>query len=240
MNEFTTGPLTLQEMIKIASLMENPPEAEGVRRALRFYDVPEGLKHGPWKWGTNEGLRKTLYHYVLPQAEQELQWMCEYIKGCTSLLEIGSNFGGALERMAGVMPKGSLIVSVDAAMDETPKFLNPVDSLKDVCRRLSIMGANVELFIGDSHSKSVIDAVSHYAPFDFCFIDGDHSYKGIKADWENYGPMARMVGFHDIHGALEEPRRFWQDLKATGEYRTAETMSDDVTRAFGIGIVFRE
>ena len=240
MNEFTTGPLTLQEMIKIASLMENPPEAVGVRRALRFYEVPEMMKNGPWKWGNNEELRKVMYHYVLPQSEDELQWMCEYIKNCTSLLEIGSSFGGALERMVGVMPKGSLVVSVDQAVDDTPKFLNPTASLKDACRRLSIMGANVELFIGDSHAKSVVDAVSQYAPFDFCFIDGDHSYEGMKADWENYGPMARMVGFHDIHGALADCRRFWQDLKGTGEYKTAEIMSSDPLRTFGIGVVFRE
>ena len=43
MNEFNEGPMTLDEFIKIMSLFENPPEAAMVRKALRFYEVPESL-----------------------------------------------------------------------------------------------------------------------------------------------------------------------------------------------------
>ena len=30
------------------------------------------------------------------------------------------------------------------------------------------------------------------------FIDGDHSYRGVKQDWEMYGHLGKQVIFHDI------------------------------------------
>ena len=237
MSEFTGGPLTLAEMLKIVSLLENPPEAAMVRKALRFYEVPERLHDAGFKWGQIEDIRKVMMHYLNPQNPDELDWMLDYVKGATSLLEVGSSFGGTLAKMASVMKKGAKIVSVDAAMDETPLFLNPAASLKETCRQIAALGASVELLIGDSHSSQVVDRVSHYAPFDFVFIDGDHTYDGVKADWENYGPMGTIVGFHDI-GCVPEVNRFWEELKAKGNYRIEEQMAKE--KGFGIGVVFRE
>lgn len=239
--EFTEGPLTLDEMIKIVSLLENPSEAAHVRRSMRFYDVPERLRAGPYKWGTTEDLRKALWHYALPQHPAELEWMLERVKGATSLLEVGSSFGGTLKRLASVMPKGSLIVSVDLPCDETPKFLNPGPTLQETCRQIGILGGRVELFVGDSHAPEVVQAVSDLAPFDFVFIDGDHTYEGVKQDWENYGPLGHIVAFHDIGAALPQVHRFWNELKASGEYRTEECVSQPgPDGSFGIGIVYRD
>lgn len=236
MNEFNDGPLTLDEQIKIVSLMENPPEAAMVRKALRFYEPPGGMAY---KWGDNTHLIEVLRHYASPQNEQELGQMLALIEGKTALLEIGSSFGGTLKRMASVMKKGARIVSVDMPVDATPKFLNPLHSLKTVCKQLSWLGANVELFVGDSHSQPVIDAVSNFAPYDFVFIDGDHSYEGMMADWKNYGPMGKVVGFHDVGGALPDCQRAWEEIKASG-YRTEEFINRESKYMFGIGIVYRE
>lgn len=236
--EFNEGPLTLDEMIKIISLLENPPEAAMVRKALRFYEKPDSMS--TCNWGGKTNIMEQMTHYALPQNRDELNFMLGVIKtiGARSLLEVGSNFGGNLKQMASVMPKGSLIVSVDLPCDDTPKYLNPLATLKAACRELSLLGAKVELFIGNSHSAHVVEAVRKFAPFDFAFIDGDHSYEGVKADWENYGPMAKVVGFHDIGGAVEGCRRFWQELKETGKYRTEEITGRG--SCFGIGVVYKK
>ena len=186
-------------------------------------------------------------HFANPQNKEELEFLLKHVEGKTSILEIGSSFGGTLKRMASVMPRGSRIVSVDMDCDSTPKFLNPLDSLKDTCKKISWKGGNVELFIGDSHDPKIIEAVSNYGPFDFIFIDGDHSYEGVKADWENYGHMGKVVGFHDVGADVEAGEiygvegciRFWHELKAEGKYKYAECLGAEKPK-FGIGIIYRE
>lgn len=57
-------------------------------------------------------------------------------------------------------------------------------------------------FIGDSQSKEIIEKVRNTGViFDFMFIDGDHSYNGVKNDTINYTPFLRKNGyvlFHDF------------------------------------------
>lgn len=238
MSDFSEGDLTLEETMKIISLLENPPEAKHVRKALGLYKVPDGLE---FKWGTNAELMTVLRHFDNPQVPWELDKMLKIVAGKRSVLEIGSNFGGTLKRMASVMPKGSRIVSVDLPCDSTPKFLRPLSSLKDTCKKIGMMGGNVELLIGDSHDPEMVAAVGKYAPYDFGFIDGDHTYEGAKADWQNYGPMCKIVGFHDVAGSILGCATLWRELKASEEYHyRCEEFISGGTPTMGIGIIYRE
>lgn len=58
---------------------------------------------------------------------------------------------------------------------------------------------NVQLI--EEYSQNVVDRVPE---MDFLFIDGDHSYEGVKRDCENYLPKlksGRNVSFHDYNGS---------------------------------------
>ena len=238
MSHFNDGELTLEEIMKIVSLMENPPQAKMVRKALALYEIPDGLE---FKWGSNKELMIVLRHFDNPQVPWELDQMLKIVAGKRSVLEIGSNFGGTLKRMAAVMPKGSRLVSVDLPCDATPPFLHPLASLKDTCRKIALMGGNVELLIGDSHDADTIEAARKYAPYDFGFIDGDHTYEGAKADWENYGPMCKIVGFHDIAGDALGCATLWRELKASEQYQyRCEEFISQGPPTMGIGIIYRE
>ena len=61
----------------------------------------------------------------------------------------------------------------------------------------------------DSHDRATLERVRTFfadRPVDVLFIDGDHTYAGIRSDYEMYGPLVRdggIVAFHDIVPGLE-------------------------------------
>ena len=39
--------------------------------------------------------------------------------------------------------------------------------------------------------------------FDFVFIDGDHSYEGLKGDWEGWAPLVKSGGIIALHDSVD-------------------------------------
>jgi len=83
--------------------------------------------------------------------------------------------------------------------------------------------SNYRFVFGDSHLNSTWSLIQALVPqVDFLFIDGDHSYKGVKKDFEMYSPLVNaggLIAFHDIvdtelirkagHGV----HIFWRELQ---------------------------
>lgn len=76
--------------------------------------------------------------------------------------------------------------------------------------------------------------------FGYIHIDGDHSYKGVKSDFEMFWPMLEKGGFLAIHdigspdkdGNVYGTRDFWKEIKESGEYKTIEVNENP-----GVGII---
>lgn len=47
---------------------------------------------------------------------------------------------------------------------------------------------------GNSRDKTVIDIARDIGTIDLLFIDGDHTYGGVKSDFENYAPLVSSGG----------------------------------------------
>lgn len=183
----------------------------------------------------------------LMQDEAEIVALADVIRseGVTSFLEIGSKFGGSLRRIADVMPVGSRVVSVDLPRG-TRLWRDSEPALRSVMREFKSFGYDTHLIWGRSDDHTVIERVRALGPFDACFIDADHSLKAVTADWETYGPMCRIVAFHDIAWKRQQEwigtriyvPELWDELKT--KYRHQEIKLDPSGEDNGIGVLWRE
>jgi predicted O-methyltransferase YrrM len=132
-----------------------------------------------------------------PHHPEELEQLLTWCEGAKSILEIGSRYGLTLFDMAH-RSKAKRVVSVDlpGAGDWGNKDSELM--LQKVIRQLQEEGTDAHLFLGDSKDPVIIKSVERLGPFDFIFIDGDHTLDGVTADWENYARMGKIIVFHDI------------------------------------------
>lgn len=171
-----------------------------------------------------------------------------------SYLEIGARHGDTFHRICMEVPSIKLAYAVDLpggawGQDDTAPYLER--AVEDIRAQ---GGTIVRAIFGNSQSaETYCNAMACFAHdtdladfnFDVILIDGDHRYKGVKRDFELWGPHARkLVAFHDIdgHGVIQrrqklevEVPRLWAQLKPF--YKHFEFIDPDRTRPMGIGVL---
>jgi hypothetical protein len=182
------------------------------------------------------------------QDEVEFPWLLHRIKHARSLLEIGSCYGCALLAFAVVMGQGAKLRSIDLGENDNPAAPCKGDVLNARIDRLCYRGYDADVLFADSNSMEAISWAHRQGPYDVVFIDGDHSYEGVANDWHHYGPLGKLVAFHDIANPCEPgPGTFWRDLTARGGMLYEEKISTaDASKrraakfVMGIGVVHNE
>jgi cephalosporin hydroxylase len=169
--------------------------------------------------------------------QNKLEWD-EFIRRINKLkpesyLEIGAKFGIPLRYLIDRVPTLKRVGAVDWPDHGYSGRRGSAGRLKDILKNT----VPHTIWLGDSKDKDIIKSVSEQE-WDVIFIDADHSYEGVKADYENYAPLAKMlVGFHDIAHDIghynDGPRRLWDELKGS------EKISHD-GNSRGIGIIRKE
>jgi len=162
----------------------------------------------------------------------------------TAVMEIGTSKGGTLLLWAALASSDATIVSMDLPGGPLgggyPKWKIPF--YKSFARdRQSIW-----LIRGDSHDPMTLREVKTILgtrELDFLFVDGDHTYWGVKRDYEMYSPLVRkggIIAFHDIVPDQYESRcqvsRFWNEVKSN--HARGEIVEDWKQRWAGIGLLF--
>lgn len=153
---------------------------------------------------------------------------------CRSYLEIGSAYGESLLRVAHALKTPSWFVAVDQPTKHT------LTALKEGADTIRRYGHDVRLLLGDSTNQDIVETVDTMGPFDACFIDANHTLAYVRADWRNYGPMCRIVAFHDIGWNSDKARidvpAFWNTIKDAYVHREIR----HYYKKNGIGIIWRE
>lgn len=160
------------------------------------------------------------------------------------ICEIGSALGGTLFLLAASARPDALIVSIDLQM--------PIARSKTY-EHFPRGSQRLHQIRGNSQSPAVTRRLLYLLGgqrLDFLFIDGDHSYEGVKHDFEVFSPLVRvggLIAFHDIvpdyhtrygtdtgNYAGGVPQ-FWATLKEN--YRHWEFIEDPEQDGFGIGLL---
>ncbi len=143
------------------------------------------------------------------------------------ILEIGIYDGGTLWDW---IELGDHVVAVDEQMRDAPTWLDHARSTD----------TQLHLIHGDSHDAQVIARVNDFGPFDFVFIDADHSYAGVSADWDAYRPMLATGGIVALHDIVERPSygvsRLWAEIKQSAP--TIEIIDGSRANYCGIGVIW--
>jgi predicted O-methyltransferase YrrM len=160
-------------------------------------------------------------------------------------LEIGTAYGGTLFFLCTLSPPDARIISVD--LREGPFGGGYPRRKIPLFRRFPTQRQRLHLIQADSHApetKARVRRILQGDPLDYLFIDGDHTYAGVKSDFEMYAPLVRpkgMIAFHDIVEAKMFPEceveKFWTELKPCYEYREFIERSDQGWA--GIGVIFK-
>lgn len=100
-------------------------------------------------------------------------------------------------------------------------------------------------YIHESSSSSSFKNFCITNPIEFVFIDGDHSYHGVKNDFEIFANLkeTKYLVFHDISSdACPGVKRLWSEIKNDSRFNTLEFCDqyDSVNGQYlGIGIAIR-
>jgi predicted O-methyltransferase YrrM len=184
-------------------------------------------------------MRSEKYERAALQDKIEIYELCRLIKesAAHSYLEIGSKHGGSLWRVANSMPTGSRIVSIDSPGADG-SFKESMPNLELCISHLRQIGYKAHLIIGDSTDSETIQKAKAFAPFDVLMIDANHTKEFVESDWRNYGPMAKIIAFHDIRNPRAQVREVFESVCQSRKTRIIFNDHRPNDELMGIGVVW--
>jgi predicted O-methyltransferase YrrM len=179
------------------------------------------------------------------QREEEIVSLLQRVRDLrpSTVCEIGAAGGGTAFLFGRVARSDATIVSVD---------LNLTIGLKRAMSIWSQVGQRAVGVTGDSHDRKTFEIVHNLLgdSLDFLFIDGDHTYAGVRQDFYTFSKLVRkggLIALHDIvpdygsrHGRPTKAWSggvpdLWQELKQ--KYGGEEFVDSYDQNGYGIGTI---
>ena len=132
------------------------------------------------------------------------------------VVEIGSYLGAsAVILAAGVGQRRGRVFCVDTWNNEGMAE-GVRDTFAEFSRNIARHARTVLPVRGRSTAPPVVERIARTGGIDLLFIDGDHSYEGVLADWTTYRPMlttGATIVLHDIGWAEGVQRVVEEDIR---------------------------
>jgi cephalosporin hydroxylase len=208
-------------------------------------------------------------NWPIAQKKYELLALQEFLKEekIARVLEVGTWTGGTALLWAKMVSRydDGVVYCLDLGFSYGVHYANEpgteiMREYSDQVYRHTRYNKYIKELAGDTHDPAFIEQVKNVVggPVDFIFIDGDHSYEGVKADFLNYAPLIKVGGaiaFHDIIDSEHHRHygcfvaQFWEELKSGPGVKFWEFIDNNEylgnsrnvmpSRSMGIGVVRR-
>lgn len=153
------------------------------------------------------------------------------------VVELGSHAGGSFWGFCEASSGDAILISIDRNHGGSP------DKIKKFHK-------NALTITGDTQDKNNLMQVKNIIEdkeIDFLFIDANHTYNGVKKDFEVWSPLVKdggIIALHDIvyhlHNRDCEVEKFWNELKTHSKYgswKSEEYHFEDNQTNRGIGVL---
>jgi len=180
------------------------------------------------------------------QVKYEITKLLEIVKDLKPkiILEIGTAAGGTLYLFTNIADPEATIISVDLLGGSFgggyPEWKIPL------YQSFAKGKQKIKLLRADSHNPKTLELVKtviDHRMIDFLFIDGDHTYEGVKRDFNMYSSLVKEGGIIALHDIVEhspetgcQVNMFWNEIKYDYEY--LEFIEDINQKWAGIGVIY--
>jgi predicted O-methyltransferase YrrM len=152
----------------------------------------QALFHFPkWRFGI-----AAADHWMMPE---ECACLLGHAAGKKRLAEIGVWEGGTTRRLREVMARGATLV----AIDPYPPGRSGLNYQKIIAAsEVATVRNGTVVWLRQTGAEAARTSCVLAAPFDFVFVDGNHTYEGLRQDWEDWSPLIEPGGIIALHDSL--------------------------------------
>jgi len=185
------------------------------------------------------------------QNKSEITNLAKFVQSINpkNILEIGTQFGGTFYLWCKLASNKCISLDlpngIHGGIDQQSIFNRNNKFLNDW-----FPNKNITFISANSHKQETFDVLFEKMQgeegFDFLFIDGDHTYDGVKQDYEMYRFLIKSGGyiaFHDINNIDDcGVDKLWKELKGEKiEFNDKTTWVKNSNKIMGgIGIIKNE
>jgi predicted O-methyltransferase YrrM len=164
------------------------------------------------------------------QKPRELALLIQFLRPyeINTVVEIGTQHGGTFWLWCRLAQPTATLVSIDLPGGAFGGGYS--DAQLPLLESYGARDQSLHFLRSDSHLETTrkdLERILGGQSIDFLFIDGDHSYEGVKGDFERYAPLVRpggLIAFHDIlpHAKTTgcEVDRYWDEIRVGLPHRT--------------------